>query len=146
MRNRSLTFVISSSILALLVMGGCSYLGADNDNLAIIPALSVSPTPDAECRTEAEFLNSPDGVAFQAAAFRAAKAYLSGETAEQQEDLFSRIDYLILKWSLADKISENDIRASYEFRLLGEDSVSYVSMELTGIDGQWQVTSIGLEK
>jgi len=109
------------------------------------PETASSAAPEvAECRTEADFLNSPDGVAFQIAAFRAAKAYL--ESAEQGDDLFRRIDYIILKWSLDDIKSEDSIRASYEFALSGEDSVSYVTMELTKTAGQWQVTTIGLEK
>jgi len=148
MRNRRQTAVISISTAAIFLVGGCSSERINNAQPAPTPTIELPTVEPAttECRTEAEFLNSPDGVAFQAAAFRATKAYLSGETAEQREDLFSRIDYLILKWSLDDKISENTARASYEFRLLGEDSVSYVSMELTKVDGQWQVTSIGMEK
>jgi len=42
--------------------------------------------------------------------------------------------------------SEDDIRASYEFQLKGEDSVSYVSMELIKVDSEWNVNFIALEK
>jgi len=110
------------------------------------PIAGEPQRPAAECRTEADFLNSPDGVAFQIAAFRAAKAYLSGASPGQSENLFNRIDYLIPKWSLDSIKSDDEISASYEFKLDGEDSVSYVSMILRKTAGQWQVDSIGLEK
>lgn len=113
---------------------------------------------DAKYKTEADFLNHPDGVKFQAAAYRAAKAFLNGDleelagylsdsyTVEEELDLFKDVDYMILKWGLYDMKSEDDIRASYEFQLKGEDSVSYVSMELIKVDSEWNVNFIALEK
>lgn len=108
--------------------------------------------------TEADFLNHPDGIAFQAAAYKAAKAYLNGDkeelsayitencTVDADLDLFKDIDYMLLKWSLSDIKAEDQIHAAYEFKLKGEDSVSYVSMELKKIKGEWSIDSIGLEK
>lgn len=109
-------------------------------------------------KTEAEFLNHPDGVKFQTAAYRAAKAYLSGDldelskyitencTVDTKLDLYKNIDYIILKWSLNDIKADNKIDASYEFLLKGEDSVSYVTMELIKVDDEWKADSIALEK
>lgn len=111
-----------------------------------------------EYMTEAEFLNHPEGVKFQAAAYRAAKAYLSGDSQKLEEcisenctvdttlDLFKDINYMILKWNLDAIKAEDRILASYEFLLEGEDSVSYVSMELVKIEDEWKVDFIGLEK
>lgn len=113
---------------------------------------------DSKYKTESDFLNHPDGVKFQAAAYRAAKAFLNGDLDELSEylsdsfvvseklDLFKDIDYMILKWGLNDMISEDNISASYEFRLKGEDSVSYVTMKLIKDGVEWKVDFIGLEK
>lgn len=113
---------------------------------------------NAKYKTEADFLNHPEGVAFQAAAYRAAKAYLNGDldelagylsdsyTVEKKLDLFKNVDYMILKWRLSNMKSEDNIQASYEFKLKGEDSVSYVSMELIKSENKWKVDFIGLEK
>lgn len=103
---------------------------------------TVNAPDSVEYKTEAEFLNSPDGTKFQRTAYRAAKAYLSGDLNEFSEylsascvvnekpDLFKDVDYMILKRGLYSMKSESETLASYEFLLNGEDSVSYVSMEI----------------
>jgi len=109
-------------------------------------------------KTEADFLNHPDGVAFQAASFRAARAYLNGDEEELagyltdactlygiELDLFNNIDYIILKWTLSDIKSENEIWASYQFAQKGADSAWYVSMEMVKVGGEWKVDAIWLE-
>ena len=113
---------------------------------------------DMKYKTESEFLNSPDGVKFQSTAYKAAKAYLSGNTDELLQyatesltidtthDLFKDIDYMILKWSLDDIKAKDKIHAAYEFKLKGDDSVSYVSMELIRLDSEWKVDTVGMEK
>ncbi|MCQ5130218.1 DUF4825 domain-containing protein [Butyricicoccus faecihominis] len=113
---------------------------------------------DMKYKTESEFLNSPDGVKFQSTAYKAAKAYLSGNTDElllyatesltidTTHDLFKDIDYMILKWSLDDIKAKDKIHAAYEFKLKGDDSVSYVSMELIRLDSEWKVDTVGIEK
>ena len=113
---------------------------------------------DMEYKTESEFLNSPDGVKFQSTAYKAAKAYLSGNTDEllqyatesltidTMHNLFQDIDYMILKWSLDDIKDKDKIHAAYEFKLKGDDSVSYVSMELIRLDSEWKVDTVGIEK
>ncbi|WNX85293.1 M56 family metallopeptidase [Agathobaculum sp. NTUH-O15-33] len=113
---------------------------------------------DMKYKTESEFLNSPDGVKFQSTAYKAAKAYLSGNTDELLQyatesltidtthDLFKDIDYMILKWSLDDIKDKDKIHAAYEFKLKGDDSVSYVSMELIRLDSEWKVDTVGIEK
>lgn len=113
---------------------------------------------DMKYKTESEFLNSPDGVKFQSTAYKAAKAYLSGNTDELLQyatesltidtthDLFKDIDYMIVKWSLDDIKAKDKIHAAYEFKLKGDDSVSYVSMELIRLDSEWKVDTVGIEK
>lgn len=113
---------------------------------------------DTKYKTEDDFLNHPDGVKFQDTAYSAAKAYLNGDldvldeylsdscNVEEKLDLFKDVDYMILKWGLDDMVSDDNIRASYEFRLKNEDSVSYVTMELTKVDNEWIVDFIGLEQ
>jgi len=114
---------------------------------------------DVVYKTEADFLNHPDGVKFQKAAYRGAKAYLNGDldelagylsdscsVPEEKFDFFKDIDYMILKWNLHDMESKDSIGASYEFLLKGEDSVSYVTLHLITVDDDWKIDSIGLEK
>ena len=95
---------------------------------------------------------------FQSTAYKAAKAYLSGNTDELLQyatesltidtthDLFKDIDYMILKWSLDDIKAKDKIHAAYEFKIKGDDSVSYVSMELIRLDSEWKVDTVGMEK
>lgn len=125
---------------------------------SIMEDATINSETNTDYKTEADFLNHPDGVQFQAAAYRAAKAYLNGDfealagyltdncVVDLKLDLFKDIDYMILKWGLDNIKSENHILASYEFLIKGEDSASYVSMELKKIDGEWKVDAIGLEK
>ena len=112
--------------------------------------------------TESDFLNSIDGVAFQAVAFKAAKALLSADVDELSiymvdsieaakaiqgiSDIYGDVEYLFLIWSLNNIKSENEINASYRFALKGEDSVSFVTMELIKVDSEWKVNWLGLEK
>ncbi|MGY0374996.1 hypothetical protein [Clostridium sp. JNZ J1-5] len=110
-------------------------------------------------KTESDFLNSPEGVNFQKIAYKSAKAYLSGDLKQMSkyfvepkdaslktENIFNNLEYMILKWNLGDIKSENEINASYEFKVNGEDSVSYITMELKKVDNNWKVKSIALEK
>lgn len=162
--------VLLISTAAMLVSGLLMACRVDNQSNT---ALGENDTPssadsttgttlnaqdEVKYKTEADFLNHPDGIEFQAAAFRAAKAYLNGDSdelagyltdscvVEDELDLYENVDYLIWKWSLHDMKSEDHIQASYEFKLKGDDSVSYVSMELIKKDGEWKVDFIALEK
>ena len=118
--------------------------------------------PSVKYQTEADYLNSVDGVAFQSVAYQAAKSLLSANVDELSlymvnaseakkatrglTNIFDDLEYMILAWSLDGMKAENDIYASYRYLIKGEDSVSYVSMELIKIDGVWKVNSIGIEK
>ena len=108
------------------------------------------------------FLNSVDGIAFQSVAFQAAKALLSADADELSlymanpsdalnaiqgmSDISDELEYLILIWSNDQIKSEVQINASYRFLLKGEDSVSFVSLELVRIEDEWKVCSLWLEK
>lgn len=115
----------------------------------------------ADYKTEAGFLNCVEGVYFQATAYKAAKAYLNGDVAELDKylsdsytleeyvkdfDLFKNVDFMVLKWTFDSVEAEDRLRADYQFGLKDEDSVSYVSMHLVNVDGEWKVDAIGLEK
>ena len=113
-------------------------------------------------QTEAEFLNSPDGAAFQITAFKAAKALLSSDSAALASCLkepleveqaivnltygYDDVEFLYLVWSLGSIVNEDQIRASYRYVISGEDSYTYVSMELVRVDDVWKVIWIGIEK
>ncbi|MCL2083768.1 MAG: M56 family metallopeptidase [Oscillospiraceae bacterium] len=117
--------------------------------------------PPAQYQTEADFLNSVDGIAFQSAAYQAAKALLRADAealsahmldpSDAQDavrgmtDIFDSLEYIILIWSLESIRSENEINASYRFQINDEDSVSYVSMELVRTNDFWKVRGLWME-
>ena len=119
-------------------------------------------TPVSQYQTEADFLNSVDGVAFQSVAYQAAKALLRADAdalsvymADPAEavnatnymtDIFDDLDYMFLIWSLDSIKSEHEINASYRYLVTGEDSVSYVTMELVKTDDVWKVQQLWIEK
>lgn len=118
-----------------------------------------TPSTDSTYKTESDFLNSPEGVNFQKVGYKSAKAYLSGDLKQvaqyfldpknaslKTEDIFDNLEYMILKWSLRDIKSENEISASYEYKINGEDSVSYITMELQKVNSDWKIKFIGVEK
>lgn len=112
--------------------------------------------------TEADFLNSVEGIEFQVVAYKAAKALLSADADELSKymldpdeatsstqgisAIFDDVEYMILVWSLDSIKSDKEIRASYRFAVKGEDSVSYVTMELIKTDEVWKVRWLGFEK
>ena len=112
--------------------------------------------------TEADFLNSVEGVAFQAVAYKAAKALLSADAEELAEylldpstaaratrdltNIFDNVEYMFLVWSLDSIKSDSVIQASYRYAVKGEDSVSYVTMELIKEEDIWKVQWLGIEK
>ena len=173
--------VLCVTIIAVMVSGllvACNVSEAQNDTPIETnsqdeiqsPATTSTPdvTPesnpnseteaDTKLKAAADFLISPDGVNFQATAYKAAKTFLNGDLEELTEyitescevdeelDLFKDIDYMVLKWHPDNIKSENEINTSYQFLLKGEDSASYVSMELIKVDSEWKVNSIALEK
>ena len=113
-------------------------------------------------QTEADFLNSVEGAAFQAVAYRAAKALLSADAKELAvymadpaeaakavkglANVYGSVEYLYLVWSLDSIKSDTQVNASYRYVLKGEDSYSYVSMELAKKDDVWKVRWLGIEK
>ncbi len=125
-----------------------------------VPNQSISDNETtSKYETEADFLNSPEGVSFQVVAFKCAKAFLSGNLKEVSEyfidqdnalivtnNVFDDIDYIILKWTLGDIKTENEINASYQFNVKGEDTVSYLTMSLQKVDDEWKVKEIVEEK
>lgn len=115
-----------------------------------------------EYKKETDFLNHPKGVYFQSIAFKAAKAYLSGDMDELNkylsddsepvneyvEDIgmYKDIDYIILKWTFQSVKTEYRLRADYQYIMKGGDSCSYVTMFLVNVDDEWKVESIYIDK
>ncbi len=117
--------------------------------------------PNAGYQTEADFLNSPDGIEYREVTFAAAKAVLTGdvETLQKQllnpDDAAKHIETLAnfqrdlvkfeLKFTLSD-IREDGILASYEFLPVDDDSYTYITMKVIKVDGNWKVDWLGAEK
>jgi len=60
--------------------------------------------------------------------------------------VINKVAFMDLLFSL-DKIkSDTEIDATYRYALEGEDSLSYVTMNLVKVDGVWKVKWIGIEK
>ena len=60
--------------------------------------------------------------------------------------MYADVDYMVLKWNPKDVLSDEPVYVQYEYRFAGEDSVTYLFMEMICVDGEWKVTSYGLEK
>lgn len=114
-------------------------------------------------KTENDFLYSSEGVQFRATAYGAAKALLSADADELAlymiepnesvsairglVNVFDDIAVINLKFNLENSmVSSDEIRASYEYALKGEDSWSYVTMSLIKTEGEWKVDWLGIEK
>jgi hypothetical protein len=125
--------------------------------ILVNPATSI---PNAGYQTEAEFLS--DNMQFRETAYEAAEAVLradakklsihlidtkqSSKIIQGLTDVYDELVSLQLKFVLSDIISDNEIRASYEYKLIGEDSYNYVSMVFKKQGGEWKVDWIGIEK
>lgn len=161
-----LTIAISGSLVACssgqsnLVSSSISDFEKENSTLdRTVHGIVAKPKEGPKYQTEADFLNSPEGVKFQQVAYKGAKAYLSGnlnqvskyfidpkDASVVTENVFNNLDYMILKWRLSDIKSEDEILASYEYKLNGKDSVSYVIMEMKKVNNNWKIKSIGEQK
>ena len=108
-----------------------------------------------------DVLNSPESVSLQIAAQKLARAYFRADDQEMgeylaadldtiepysDEDVYADVDYMVLKWNPKDVLSDEPVYVQYEYRFAGEDSVTYLFMEMICVDGEWKVTSYGLEK
>ncbi|MDO4332202.1 MAG: hypothetical protein Q4C58_05875 [Eubacteriales bacterium] len=107
-----------------------------------------------------DYLNSPDGVALQQTAQDFAKAYfqadkeLAGEYAvigEEnlevwEKDVWDDLDHFVLKWNPQDLKENSPVHVQYEFRIAGDDSYTYLGLELMKIQENWKVTDAYPEK
>lgn len=108
------------------------------------------------------FFNTPEGAAFQTVAYSAAKALLqadsnslaaymlnpaeSSHATQGMTGTFSNLECMFLLWSSDCIKSDNEIDVSYVYVIQGEDSLTYVSMELVKVNDFWKVRGIGIEK
>lgn len=168
--NRQAFFVFESEKLmeaGLMVGDDYSILLISEDDLTAMA--SVTPPDEGDSgkyrgyATEYDFLHSPEGIQFRKATYGAAKALLRADSEElagylldpndasritrSLTDIFDQVELMTFLFSFEnDVISDDEIRPSYEYLLQGEDSYSYVSMTLKKADGEWKISSIGLEK
>lgn len=106
------------------------------------------------------FLKSKEGHDFQVTSWKFAKAYLSGDVSKVKnylidpdnkehyynaENRFDNVEFLILKLS-PDDIKKDSVDAEYEFQMKGDDSYTYLYLEMKKIDNEWKVQYFGLEK
>lgn len=106
------------------------------------------------------FLNSTEGHDFLVISWKFSKAYLSGDVSTLKnylhnpdnkshyyntENIFDNVEFMILKLS-PENIKEDSIIAEYEFQLKGEDSYTYLYLEMKKVNNEWKVEHFGLEK
>lgn len=115
---------------------------------------------EAEISAQTDYLNSPDGVALRQTAQDFAKAYFGAdkETAKKyavieeenlevwESDVWDKLDHFVLKWNPEDLAGKESIGVQYEFMMEGEDSYTYLGLELVRIQGVWKVSDVYLEK
>lgn len=106
------------------------------------------------------FLDSGEGHTFQAASWQFAKACLSGDTGTMKlwlidpegkdidysnGKMFDDVTFLTLKLNPND-ISEDSIKAEYEFGLKDKDTLRYLYLEMKKVGNKWKVEHYGLEQ
>lgn len=121
---------------------------------------SSNPSESQYTSHDLDVLNSPESVSLQIAAQKFARAYFRADDREMgeyladldtvesysDEDVYDDVDYMVLKWNPKDVLADKPVYVQYEYRLSGEDSVTYLFMEMIYVDGEWKVASYGLEK
>jgi hypothetical protein len=60
-----------------------------------------------------------------------------------EADVYDKLTHLLAKWYAA---SEEEAKVQYEYALEGEDSFTYLDLELKQEEGGWVITAIVLEK
>lgn len=114
---------------------------------------------DAEPVDENEsFLNSFEGHEFEIEARKFVKACLSNDVPTMKKyaldpndknffdtklDLYDKASFIILKLQ---KATENSVTADFEFDTQGEDSLTYLNVEMVKVNDEWKVKSWGLQK
>jgi len=104
------------------------------------------------------FRNSFEGHKFEMEARKFAKACLTNDVVTMKKyaldpgdkdffniklDYYDKTSFIILKLK---KVEENYVNADFEFDLQGEDSLTYLNVEMVKVDDEWKVKSWGLEK
>lgn len=62
------------------------------------------------------------------------------------QDVWDELDHFVLKWNPEDLKDRERIGVSCEVRVKGEDSYTYLGLELLKIQGVWKVADVFLEK
>lgn len=106
------------------------------------------------------FLNTPEGQAFEKTAKAFAQAFFRGDqntmkehllTPESDEHSFPKnnlannVESMTLKWN-PEQIKETTISAQYEIRLKGADTYQYLDLQLEKTGQEWKVKTFGLEQ
>jgi hypothetical protein len=136
----------------------------DNPNMETLDSPDEGAGTETEDNPNMETLDSPVGRLNQEMTDSFVKAYFSGdkESAEKymaenaeydsyvykdangnEADVYDKLTHLLAKWYAA---SEEEAKVQYEYALEGEDSFTYLDLELKQEEGGWVITAIVLEK
>lgn len=157
--------LMAGGIILLLLIGNIAIKVINrkepghNPSVILTDKATVNPEEATDTDNNVDYLNSPDSVALQKTAQAFAKAYFSrdeeeiklyiadAESAETYEsDIYDNLQYLTLKWNPEDLAAEAFIKLQYQFQTDGEDSASYLGLEMMKISEKWKVVTWYLEK
>jgi len=110
-----------------------------------------------ELQEENEFTRSQEYHEMQISSWKFARACLSNDTDSMEtlvaadteisttKDIFyENLEFIILKGFR--RSDDGQVTVSYEFQQKGEDSYSYLTIEMANVGGEWKVVSYGFEK
>lgn len=160
--NESILELIISSIKFIQLPTDDNTVGDDNDEEG-----SRTDNDSIEDHAEEEilqYLSTPNGILLKQTADNFVKAYFSGDVDTVDQYLAADAEYggnkvyqingvvinvndklthLLAKWYSA---SDETAAIQYEYMIEGEDSYTYMSVQLRYSDGKWLVTGFYLEK
>ncbi len=134
-----------------------SVFSISSANIESSSSQSILSSPDSAVN---EFLNSTDGKDYQIAVKKFTEAYFRGDVSTVKsylidpnnkfndfntKDLLADTELLNLKLGSED-IKDNSVHAQYEFLEKGDDSYTYLDLEMEKVNNEWKVESYGLEK
>lgn len=163
--------VLMSTLLAAILLIGCNNSkGAEAADVAGSISMPLENANESNSTAlcdntlglerKEKFLNSKEGHDFQVISWKFTKAYLSGDVgtmerylidpenkdySDNTENMFEDVEFLILKLD-PKNIKEDTVIAEYEFGLKGQDSLTYLNLEMKIVDNEWKVQFCGLEK
>ena len=169
-KNFVLYSVITILLVGLLItiVKLSDYNEIINDNEAVINQLKIENEELNKVNEDSVLLNNnnidfsktPEGYQIEIMTRKFAEAYLSGDVTEMKKyvidseesyldwnknNIYDKVSFLILKMIVKDA-EEDTVILEYEFDVSGEDSLTYLYIELKKDNDQWKVKYWGLEK